>query len=926
MNKFGLRDWIILLTLLPTITIGVLLGGYFTLTRYLELNEFLLEQGKTIITPLARQVEDALGKDENAKVRQLISEVHNQHSPLVTSVTLFNAQHQIILTSNYHSEVSKLKAKDGEIGQVVTYRQSDKDIVYIAPLYDRNKLDNDKRLIDSDELPVLAYLSLQVSKDKAIMAKQQVILVSTIVIASAIGFALLLVFRLSSLLNEPIRQIVLYIDKLKNNDCNNALNEPMEGEFELMRQGLNDIAKTMSQQKEQMQRHIDQAIADYRETLEQYETQNIQLTMAKREAQQANKVKSDFLAKMSHELRTPLNGVIGFARQLNKTPLNKNQRDYLETIEISANSLLSIISDILDFSKLEAGAMQLEHIPFQLRDTVNEVITLLAPIAHEKRLELSLYIDSKIPDNVLGDPTRFKQVLINLINNAIKFTEHGYVTIDINGRFGADNKLMLLCAINDSGIGIDSAKQDSLFMAFGQADSSITRKFGGTGLGLIITKHLVEAMNGNIALNSAVGKGSCFTFSMELTLPKRDYSSDLPVSSLAKKRVLYFEPFEHAFESLSEQLSSWDVSLTACNTIAQFEQALYSDFNFDIALFAVDLHADNLDQIKHQISRTREKCDYLYVLVNTVSHGLREIVIKHGADACLTKPTSHRKLCEIMAAPYRLDHPSLHLPSESDKLLPLKALVVDDNDANLKLMCALLEEMIESFDTAHNGAQAVSLAKSNKYDLIFLDIQMPIMDGITACKLILEQSLNEQTPIVAVTAHALASEKESLLNTGFASYLTKPIDDSVLKQTILDFNGSSYIPNVVIKSPVDSTPPFSSHLLDWPLALQRAGGKQELAEEMIAMLLQSIGDVQQQINDYASASKTEELLQVIHKFHGACCYTGVPKIKQLAELIETALKEGKQISDIEPELFELDDVLSQLMHHAKDSSLQLEVS
>ena len=916
MSRFGLRDWIILLTLVPTITVGIILGSYFTLTRYLELNDFLIEQGQTIATSLASSVQQALNNNDNELLKRIISETHNQHSPLIKSIALFNNSHKLILTSNYHPQLEQLKFADGQaLPKQLSIKSIEDTIVFSLPIFDSNAL-TDESLLISYDLPVKAYINIEVSNNRAVIAKQSAVLFSLVVIGLAMAIALFIAFHFSTRLSDPLKRLVFAVDQLRSGELETKLPHRMDGEFEILRQGLNDIASNMVAQKDEMQKHIDQAISDYRETLEQYETQNIKLNFAKREAQRANQVKSDFLAKMSHELRTPLNGVIGFTRQLSKTPLNKHQKDYLDTIELSAKSLLTIISDILDFSKLEAGAMELEHIHFQLRDTINEVLTLLAPNAHEKQIELSLYVSENISDHVIGDPTRFKQILINLISNAVKFTEKGSVTIDVTGRIMANGKQALLLSIKDTGIGIDSNKQDSLFLAFGQADSSITRKFGGTGLGLIITKHLVEAMGGKISLNSAIGKGSCFTFNAELEIPNHQYVNDLPLKPLEQKRVLFFEPFEHNFEACKELLEHWQLDVTGCANLTELEVTYEQDFNFDIGLFAINVDPNDLQTCRELVQQARKKCDYLYVLVNTISHSLREVIVNAGADACLSKPLNHRKLCHTLAAPYRLDHPTISTPSSDQEKLPLKALVVDDNDANLKLMCALLQDKIESFDTAHNGAQAVSLAKTRKYDLILLDIQMPIMDGVTACKLILESSLNEQTPIIAVTAHALASEKESLLKNGFTSYLTKPIDEEILMQTIAEFGAEDYQPKVPPAKLVSSEPPFVSANLDWQLALQRAGGKEDLANEMLSMLLLSIPETQKLIETALAQNNDAELLSVIHKFHGACCYTGVPKLKKLSETIETALKQDGEIKQIEPELFELQDCLSDLMQDA----------
>ncbi|MDP2634875.1 MULTISPECIES: two-component sensor histidine kinase BarA [unclassified Pseudoalteromonas] len=916
MTKLGLRDSVLALTLIPTVLIGLLLGGYFTINRYFELDKILYQQGSMISEPLSIAIEQPLLAKNKQQLNRLISHAHNKHSPAIKTIAIFDANKQLILTSNYHSDFdeqideSQLRA-DNKTKQ----QESDGFILFYTPIV--NLSTPEARWSDSAFQTTLGTIVVQLNKDPAIIGQQRALLISGIVIIFALLLAAILAIRLSRMFITPLNKLVIASDRLIEGKRDTGLNTPMMGEFEQLRLGLNTISDTMVVQRDEMQKHIDQATSDLRESLEMYETQNIQLNIAKTDAQDANRVKSDFLAKMSHELRTPLNGVIGFTRQLHKTPLNKHQKDYLDTIELSANSLMTIISDILDFSKLEAGAMELESIQFQLRDNINEVLTLLAPSADEKQLELSIYINSQVPDNITGDPTRFKQVLINLISNAIKFTEKGAIKIDVGHRLLDEERTSILVSVTDTGVGIPMDKQDALFTPFGQADSSITRKFGGTGLGLIITKHIVEAMGGRITLNSAPGHGTCFTFNGVFSLPSHNVTNDLPSKSLANKRILYLEPHEHTHYAVSSLLKDWQTQVTGCFDEESFFDEIKKDFNYDICIIGHVATVDEMQRLKSYIKAARESTDYLYLMLNTVSHSMRESYIGSGADACLSKPLNHRKLCEVLAAPYRLDHPVHNIEQSDDKLLPLKVLVVDDNDANLKLIYTLLEEKIELIDTAHNGSQAYSLSKSHKYDIIFMDIQMPIMDGITACKLIRESSLNEDTPIIAVTAHALAGEKEQLIKDGFKGYLTKPIDEDMLKQSISEYSPKSPIMRDKNRQEhIVSEPPFTSNSLDWTLALQRAGGKHELALEMLNMLLLSVPETLRLLDEAIHNQDCEHVLSIIHKFHGACCYTGVPKLKKLAEGLETALKGDCDLSYIKPELFELNDELENLMTDA----------
>ncbi|MBC7009686.1 two-component sensor histidine kinase BarA [Pseudoalteromonas sp. BZK2] len=915
MTKFGLRDSVLTLTLIPTVIIGLLLGGYFTINRYIELDEILYQQGVTIIEPLAIAVEQPLLKRDKALLTRLVSHTHNKHSPAIQSIAIFDENNELVIFSKYQSEFKEIVSSNANNMDGIQVQNSEHYLTFSTAIINHSRQDTIWN--HHSYQASLGTVVIMLNKQQAIIGQQRALLVSGVVILLALILAIVLAFRLTRMFIQPLNKLVLATDKLIEGKVDTGLDQKMFGEFELLRTGLNTIAETMVVQRDEMQKHIDQATSDYRETLEQYETQNIQLSIAKKDAQDANRVKSDFLAKMSHELRTPLNGVIGFTRQLYKTPLNKHQKDYLDTIELSANSLLTIISDILDFSKLEAGAMELESMQFQLRDNINEVMTLLAPSAHEKQLELSIFIHPQVPDNLTGDPTRFKQILINLLSNAIKFTEKGSIKVDVGYRLLDEERASILVSVTDTGVGIPMDKQDALFTPFGQADSSITRKFGGTGLGLIITKHIVEAMNGRITLNSAPGNGTCFTFNAVFRTPSNSITSDLPTQSLINKRILYLEPHEHTHQATLSLLNEWQARVTACLDEESFLTEINKDFSYDICIIGHTAAIDDMQQLKSYVKAVRPVTDYLYLMLNTVSHNMREAFIGSGADACLSKPLNHRKLCEVLAAPYRLDHPVHNIEQGDEKLLPLKVLVVDDNDANLKLICTLLDEQIELIDTAHNGSQAYSLSKSHKYDLIFMDIQMPIMDGITACKLIRESSLNEDTPIIAVTAHALAGEKEQLLKDGFKGYLTKPIDEDMLKQIISDHSPQSPINRERNKVPaINSEPPFESARLDWQLALQRAGGKEELALEMLNMLLLSVPETLRLLNEAIEKEDCEHVLSIVHKFHGACCYTGVPKLKSLAETLETALKGDCDLNYIEPELFELVDELNNLLSDA----------
>ena len=339
---------------------------------------------------------------------------------------------------------------------------------------------------------------------------------------------------------------------------------------------------------------------------------------------------------------------------------------------------------------------------------------------------------------------------------------------------------------------------------------------------------------------------------------------------------------------------------------------------------AAPLSLDQLNPIIELIRQIKPHCQYLYLLVNSLSPNLREALLQSGAMACLAKPAHQRKLAATLARPYN-QHQAVTLPSPTAPKARLRVLTVDDNEANLKLINTLLGELVESVDSASQGAEAWQLASHVHYDIIFMDINMPVMDGISACQRIQQSSLNEDTPIIAVTAHTLPGERERLLGLGFCEFLSKPLDEQMLQYTLKEccpaFSQASMQPVYASTEPAAEIPalPQSRHV-DWELALQRAAGKTELAREMLQLLLASLPQTLADLEKYRESNQRDALIQLVHKLHGATCYTGVPHIKALSETIETQLKTGASLLQLEPELFDLTDQLQDLLAESQQWS------
>ncbi|MCW8997041.1 MAG: two-component sensor histidine kinase BarA [Psychromonas sp.] len=923
MTKYGLRAQVIAYTILPTIIIGGLLASYFSFHRYQQANDYLINRAINITEPLAIASEYGILDETRTILRRLISATHRKNSPMIKSIAIFDTNNKLFVTSNYHRNFERLRLKKGqkipEITQITYYPDS---IIIHSPIIDETDF-LDYQLTFDQPRKIVGYVALEVNSDEVeLLLYRDTALSFSVVLLGILG-SLYLAFKQAKRITAPISQMASVVEKISLGRLNSRVEGDYSGEIALLQEGINEMALAMSKHHEEMQESIDLATSELRETLDQMEVQNIELDITRKEAQQAARVKSEFLANMSHELRTPLNGVIGFARQLLKTQLTTNQIDYLQTIERSAENLLNIINDILDFSKLEAGKLTLEHIPFNLRDCIDETMHLLAPSAHEKNLELSMMIDKEVPYEVIGDAMCLQQIMTNLIGNAIKFTQQGNIEVQvqrISESAQKNNKVTLKIMISDTGIGISDKQQKQLFKAFAQADTSITRQYGGTGLGLVITQKLVKQMHGNIDLVSTPNQGSTFWFTIEIERNPRYPVNSLPVESLQQQSVLLYESNEYAALACSQLLKQWGIELSLAETELQWETLLTKQYDNIIIGYS---HCENLSPLLGLIKQARQFGSNIVLLINSSDPSIYETLMATGVNHCLRKPVNYKSLANTLIS----DKPvitQLGLQPPPQVRKDINVMAVDDNPANLKLISAMLADRVHHVSTCTDGQQAVELAKKQAFDLIFMDIQMPVLDGISACMQIKNNDSNTDTPIIAVTAHVLPSEKEQFLQQGMDDCLAKPIDELALQRIINKWTQDKPVLENITAQPKSAAQQSANnhksgnHSFDWELALQQAAGKKELAKEMLIMLLNEFPLIATQA-DKAMAAEIDNIhfTRIIHKFHGGCSYSGVPKLKKIAGLIEKELKQGISPELLEPELLELLDELENVRREAQ---------
>tara|TARA_R110000737_G_scaffold4387_1_gene14315 strand:- start:6623 stop:9445 length:2823 start_codon:yes stop_codon:yes gene_type:complete len=906
MHKISLKDWVILLTIVPTTIISLIVAGYLSYSRYSELDQFIYQRATSIISPLAISSAAPLLEKKRDNLRTLIGFSHRSQSDIIKSIAIFTKDNQVFVTSAYHGDTHIMRIKAGQsLPNRTQYQDYGDYLIYRAPIIDEFTSQNSNPALGIDS-NIIGYIAIQIDKSTIKYAQQQLLITVFFILLIGIIISALFAYKLINSVTRPISSMVLAIDRIREGKIESRISGQLVGELNFLKNGVNAMAQSLGDYQDEMQRSIDQATIDLRESLEQFEIQNVELDIAKRKAQDANKVKSEFLANMSHELRTPLNGVIGFTRQVLKTPLSDTQRDHLQTIERSAGNLLSIINDILDFSKLDAGKMVIENIPFSIRESVEETLTLLAPSAHKKNIELSLRVSPQLPDSLIGDAMRIKQVMVNLASNAIKFTDKGSVDINIEGNVIGKSLYKIKVTVEDTGIGISEQQKNSIFEAFGQGDKSVTRIYGGTGLGLVISQRLVSEMRGGIGFDSRENKGSTFWFTCQCELNPIP-TLQLPVpESLRGKTILYYEPHLASRLATTEILASWQMQITCISQRSEMKNLLTNKAAlsvFDFALIGHDVKPSALNEVKGFIFSLKDIVPSIHLAINSNSPSLHEALISSGAKNCISKPITLQRLCKTLIPTTTELNNLLGVPEHK---VPIKVLAVDDNEANLKLINELLLEQVNEVTTASDGAQAVELCRHEKFALIFMDIQMPVLDGISALAIIRQQTLNEHTPIIAVTAHVFGEEKDKLLDKGFNSFMTKPIDEAMLHHSIYEYCDSTLLANspaIIIQNSKSKTN-LRPKIIDWPLALQRAGQKTALAKDMFIGLVNSLPESKANISEALISQDIEQLKVLIHKLNGACCYSGVPNLGKVTHELETELKRGIALDDLEPEFFE----------------------